>query len=57
MPMPASKACWAFSGPAWMRSRRSPPAKKVFLAEVKMMPRIESFSASSAVGDRGEGVA
>lgn len=29
-----------------MRSRRSPPAKKVFLAEVMMTPRTVSFSAS-----------
>ena len=34
MAVPASKACWAFSGPAWIISLRSPPAKKVFLAEV-----------------------
>lgn len=34
MAMPVSKASWAFSGPALIMSLRSPPAKKVFLAEV-----------------------
>jgi hypothetical protein len=37
----------ASSGRAVMRSSRSPPAKKVFLAEVMTTPAIESFSASS----------
>lgn len=34
MAVPVSKASWAFSGPALIMSLRSPPAKKVFLAEV-----------------------
>ncbi len=32
--VPISKAAWAFSGPTLIISLRSPPAKKVFLAEV-----------------------
>ncbi len=44
--MPPSKRSWAVSGVTRIRSRRSPPAKKVFLAEVRMTPRIDSFSAS-----------
>lgn len=34
MAVPVSKASWAFSGPILIMSLRSPPAKKVFLAEV-----------------------
>ena len=37
----------AFSGVAVFRSLRSPPAKKVFFAEVRITPVMSSFSASS----------
>ena len=37
----------ASSRRAFFKSLRSPPAKKVFLAEVMTTPVIESFSASS----------
>ena len=37
----------AFSGVACLRSLRSPPAKNVFFAEVRMTPVMSSFSASS----------
>ncbi|MGC0398902.1 hypothetical protein RKD27_001546 [Streptomyces sp. SAI-126] len=43
---PPSKSSCAVPGVTRMRSRRSPPAKKVFLAEVMMTPRMVSFSAS-----------
>jgi hypothetical protein len=39
-----SAAC---SGVAWIRSRRSPPAKNVSLAEVRMTPVMSSFSSVS----------
>lgn len=47
MAVPVSKASWASSGRSRIMSLRSPPAKKVFLAEVKTMPRMESRSASA----------
>lgn len=34
MAVPTSKASWALEGPTLIMSLRSPPAKKVFLAEV-----------------------
>ncbi len=37
----------ASAGVAWIRSFRSPPAKKVDLADVRITPVMSSFSASS----------
>jgi hypothetical protein len=36
----------ACSGVAWMSSFKSPPAKKVFFAEVMITPAIDAFSAT-----------
>ncbi|CAM5711512.1 hypothetical protein SVIOM74S_10540 [Streptomyces violarus] len=44
--MPPSNSSLAVSGVTRIRSRRSPPAKNVFFAEVTTTPRMVSFSAS-----------
>src|SRR5690606_23142980 len=43
----SSMRAWASSGPTFIMFFRSPPAKKVFLAEVSTTPVMSSFSATS----------